>query len=132
MKLRPKIDPHDYDTKKGHVVRFLKQGDKVKITIMFRGREQSRPELGHRLLQRLAGDVQELGFVESAPKQDGRNMIMVLGPHKKKTEAMAEAREAQAARKAGRLPQDPSDVEVEQYEQHEREQLEHDAPAEDS
>jgi len=70
--------------------------------------------------------------VESAPKQDGRNMIMVLGPHKKKTEAMAEAREAQAARKAGRLPQDPSDVEVEQYEQHEREQLEHDAPAQDS
>ncbi len=100
MKLRPKIDPHDYETKKGHVVRFLKQGDKVKITIMFRGREQSRPELGFRLLQRLAEDVQDLGFVESSPKQDGRNMIMVLGPHKKKTEAMAEAREAQAARKA--------------------------------
>jgi translation initiation factor IF-3 len=102
MKLRPKIDPHDYDTKKGHVVRFLKQGDKVKITIMFRGREQSRPELGYRLLQRLASDVEELGFIESNPKQDGRNMIMVLGPHKKKTEAMAEAREAQAARKAER------------------------------
>lgn len=102
MKLRPKIDPHDYDTKKGHVVRFLKQGDKVKITIMFRGREQSRPELGFRLLQRLAEDVQDLGFIESNPKQDGRNMIMVLGPHKKKTEAMAEAREAQAARKAER------------------------------
>ena len=90
MKLRPKIDPHDYETKKGHVVRFLKQGDKVKITIMFRGREQSRPELGYRLLQRLAADVEELGFVESAPKQDGRNMIMVLGPHKKKAEARAE------------------------------------------
>jgi translation initiation factor IF-3 len=102
MKLRPKIDPHDYDTKKGHVVRFLKQGDKVKITIMFRGREQSRPELGYRLLQRLAEDVQDLGFVESNPKQDGRNMIMVLGPHKKKTEAMAEARQAAAARKEGR------------------------------
>ena len=82
MKLRPKIDPHDYATKKGHVVRFLKQGDKVKITIMFRGREQHRPELGFRLLQRLAEDVQDLGFVESAPKQDGRNMIMVLAPHK--------------------------------------------------
>ncbi len=82
MKLRPKIDPHDYETKKGHVVRFLKQGDKVKITIMFRGREQSRPELGYRLLQRLGEDVQELGFVESSPKQDGRNMIMVLAPHK--------------------------------------------------
>lgn len=103
MKLRPKIDPHDYDTKKGHVVRFLKQGDKVKITIMFRGREQSRPELGFRLLQRLADDVQELGFVESSPKQDGRNMIMVLGPHKKKTEAMAEARALADARKAERL-----------------------------
>ncbi|SFD39022.1 bacterial translation initiation factor 3 (bIF-3) [Streptomyces aidingensis] len=105
MKLRPKIDPHDYETKKGHVVRFLKQGDKVKVTIMFRGREQSRPELGYRLLQRLAEDVQELGYVESNPKQDGRNMIMVLGPHKKKTEAMAEAREAQAARKAERQQQ---------------------------
>ena len=84
MKLRPKIDPHDYETKKGHVVRFLKAGDKVKITIMFRGREQCRPELGFRLLQRLAADVQELGFVESAPKQDGRNMIMVLGPHRRR------------------------------------------------
>ena len=82
MKLRPKIDAHDYETKKGHVVRFLKQGDKVKITIMFRGREQSRPELGFRLLQRLGEDVRDLGFVESAPKQDGRNMIMVLAPHK--------------------------------------------------
>ncbi|WP_313069167.1 translation initiation factor IF-3 [Kitasatospora gansuensis] len=102
MKLRPKIDPHDYDTKKGHVVRFLKQGDKVKITIMFRGREQSRPELGFRLLQRLANDVQDLGFVESSAKQDGRNMIMVLGPHKKKTEAMAEARAIADARKAER------------------------------
>lgn len=107
MKLRPKIDPHDYDTKKGHVVRFLKQGDKVKITIMFRGREQSRPELGFRLLQRLADDVQDLGFVESSPKQDGRNMIMVLGPHKKKTEAMAEARALADARKAERQGRTP-------------------------
>ena len=96
MKLRPKIDPHDYETKKGHVVRFLKMGDKVKITIMFRGREQSRPELGYKLLQRLAEDVAELGFVESSPKQDGRNMIMVLGPHKKKADAKAE-REAEKA-----------------------------------
>ena len=71
IKLRPKIDPHDYGTKKGHVERFLKAGDKVKVTIMFRGREQSRPELGFRLLQRLAGDVEELGFVESAA-QAGR------------------------------------------------------------
>ena len=82
MKLRPKIDPHDYETKKGHVERFLRAGDKVKVTIMFRGREQSRPELGFRLLQRLAEDVVDLGFVESAPRQDGRNMIMVMAPHK--------------------------------------------------
>jgi translation initiation factor IF-3 len=64
------------------VARFLSHGNKVKVTIMFRGREQSRPELGYRLLQRLAEDVAELGFVESNPKQDGRNMIMVLAPHK--------------------------------------------------
>jgi translation initiation factor IF-3 len=80
MKLRPKIDSHDYETKKGHVVRFLKQGDKVKVTIMFRGREQSRPELGYRLLRKLEEEVAELGFVEAAPKQDGRNMIMVIAP----------------------------------------------------
>ncbi len=92
IKLRPKIDPHDYGTKKGHVERFLKAGDKVKVTIMFRGREQSRPELGFRLLQRLAQDVDDIGFVESSPKQDGRNMIMVLGPTKKKAEARAEQR----------------------------------------
>ncbi|QIG43444.1 translation initiation factor IF-3 [Nocardioides anomalus] len=98
MKLRPKIDAHDYETKKGHVVRFLKAGDKVKITIMFRGREQHRPELGFRLLQRLAEDVTDLGFVESAPKQDGRNMIMVLGPHKKKAEAKVEQRVARQQR----------------------------------
>ncbi|HEX9033509.1 MAG TPA: translation initiation factor IF-3 [Streptosporangiaceae bacterium] len=89
IKIRPKIDPHDYGTKKGHVERFLKAGDKVKVTIMFRGREQSRPELGYKLLQRLAVDVEELGFVESAPKQDGRNMIMVIGPHRKKADARA-------------------------------------------
>lgn len=94
MKLRPKIDDHDYETKKGHVVRFLKGGDKVKITIMFRGREQSRPELGFNLLKKLADDVAEYGFVESHPKQDGRNMLMVLGPTKKKNEARAEAKAA--------------------------------------
>jgi len=92
IKLRPKIDPHDYGTKKGHVERFLKGGDKVKVTIMFRGREQSRPELGYRLLQRLAQDIAELGIVESSPKQDGRNMVMVIAPTKKKAQAMAEQR----------------------------------------
>ncbi|QFG70253.1 translation initiation factor IF-3 [Ornithinimicrobium pratense] len=104
IKLRPKIDKHDYETKKGHVVRFLKGGDKVKVTIMFRGREQSRPELGFRLLQRLAEDVAELGFVESQPKQDGRNMVMVLGPSKKKTAVRQEKR-----RDAEREAQDGSD-----------------------
>jgi translation initiation factor IF-3 len=97
MKLRPKLDQHDYETKKGHVVRFLKAGDKVKITIMFRGREQHRPELGFRLLQRLAEDVTELGFVESAPKQDGRNMIMVLAPHKNAADLKKAAKDAPEA-----------------------------------
>jgi translation initiation factor IF-3 len=85
MKLRPKIDSHDYETKKGHILRFLNAGDKVKITIMFRGREQSRPELGYRLLQRLAADIGEMAVIESAPLQDGRNMTMVLAPVRKKT-----------------------------------------------
>ena len=100
IKLRPKIDTHDYETKKGHVVRFLSAGDKVKVTIMFRGREQSRPELGFRLLQKLAEDVAELGFVESQPKQDGRNMVMVLGPTKKKSEARADKRRAALLKRA--------------------------------
>jgi translation initiation factor IF-3 len=104
MKLRPKIDPHDYETKKGHVVRFLKAGDKVKITIMFRGREQSRPELGFRLLQRLAGDIEELGFVEAAPKQDGRNMVMVVAPHKRPQQRVAAPAEPAPTPVAGEGP----------------------------
>ncbi len=112
MKLRPKIDIHDYETKKGHVVRFLKAGDKVKITIMFRGREQSRPELGYNLLRKLASEVDEFGYVESAPKQDGRNMLMVLGPHKKKTEARAEVRAERDRRAAARQ----ADADAEQAE----------------
>jgi translation initiation factor IF-3 len=104
MKLRPKIDPHDYETKKGHVVRFLKAGDKVKITIMFRGREQSRPELGFRLLQRLAADVEELGVVESAPKQDGRNMIMVMAPHRGAQPQPARAKRSEPAATEGTEP----------------------------
>ena len=82
IKLRPKIDPHDYETKKGHVVRFLKHRDKVKVTIMFRGREMQHPERGRMLLERLAEDVAELGVIESEPLQDGRNMVMLLGPVK--------------------------------------------------
>ena len=120
MKLRPKIDGHDYETKKGHVVRFLKAGDKVKITIMFRGREQSRPELGYNLLQRLATDVSEDGTIESSPKQDGRNMIMVLAPTRKKAEARAEQEAAKVARMATRA----ADAEAE-----ERELAEHRAAA---
>ena len=109
MKLRPKIDPHDYETKKGHVVRFLKAGDKVKITIMFRGREQSRPELGYRLLQRLAADVEELGVVEAAPKQDGRNMIMVMAPHRGAQPQPTRARRAEPeVDAAAAAPEPPS------------------------
>ena len=83
-------------------MRFLKAGDKVKITIMFRGREQSRPELGFNLLKKLADDVVEDGFIESAPKQDGRNMLMVLSPTRKKTEAKVEVEAAKAAKAAER------------------------------
>ena len=82
IKLRPKIGIHDYETKKGHVVRFLNQRAKVKVTIMFRGRETTHPERGRDLLMRLAEDVKEIGLVESAPVLDGRNMVMVLGPTK--------------------------------------------------
>ncbi len=82
IKLRPKIGVHDYETKKGHVVRFLGQRAKVKVTIMFRGRETSHPERGRDLLMRLAEDVKDLGQIEMQPLLDGRNMVMVLAPHK--------------------------------------------------
>jgi translation initiation factor IF-3 len=82
IKLRPKIGIHDYNTKKGHVVRFLNQRAKVKVTIMFRGRETTHPERGRNLLMRLADDVKEIGQIESPPLLDGRNMVMVLGPTK--------------------------------------------------
>ena len=96
IKLRPKIGNHDYETKKGHVVRFLNQRAKVKVTIMFRGRETSHPERGRDLLMRLAEDVNEIGVVESPPLLDGRNMVMVLGPTKNagvKRDAEGEDRE---------------------------------------
>jgi translation initiation factor IF-3 len=82
IKLRPKIGNHDYETKKGHVLRFLGQRAKVKVTIMFRGRETLHPERGRDLLMRLADDVSDLGAVESQPELDGRNMVMVLAPTK--------------------------------------------------
>ena len=97
MKLRPKIDQHDYDTKKSHIERFLGQGDKVKITIMFRGREQSRPELGYKLLQRLAEDIGDNAVIESSPLQDGRNMTMVLAPARGKTSAKKAVKKTSSA-----------------------------------
>ncbi len=84
IKLRPKIADNDYRTKKSHVVRFLERDDRVKVTIMFRGREQTHPERGEALLKRLADDVSELGIVEQSPQQDGRNMTMLLAPVKRK------------------------------------------------
>jgi translation initiation factor IF-3 len=97
IKLRPKIGIHDYNTKKGHVVRFLNQRAKVKVTIMFRGRETTHPERGRDLLMRLAEDVKEIGQVESPPLLDGRNMVMILGPTKNAgvKKADAEAKDTQ-------------------------------------
>jgi len=82
MKLRPKIATHDYETKKGHILRFLNQNDKVKVTIMFRGREQAHPERGEALLRKLAAELGELSTIEQQPNQEGRNMTMVLAPVK--------------------------------------------------
>ncbi len=87
MRLRPKIEQHDYETKRSHIEKFLKGGDKVKVTIQFRGREQARPEIGYRLLMKLAEELKEVAFVEFAPKQEGRNMTMVLGTNIKKAAA---------------------------------------------
>ena len=83
MKFKPKIDEHDYVTKMKHVMRFLDEGNKVKLTIWLRGREIAHPELGMRILRRIAEDVGDLAMIESQPRQDGRNMTMVLHPTKK-------------------------------------------------
>jgi translation initiation factor IF-3 len=96
IKLRPKIGVGDYETKKGHVVRFLKGRAKVKVTIMFRGREMTHPERGRDLLLRLAEDVKDLGSIESQPLQDGRNMVMMLAPHKAVAAPAAKADDAPA------------------------------------
>jgi translation initiation factor IF-3 len=96
IKLRPKIGVHDYETKKGHVRRFLDARAKVKVTIMFRGREQSHPERGRDLLMRLADDVKDLGHVEAPPLQDGRNMTMVLAPAKSTAQTQGAVRDAKA------------------------------------
>jgi translation initiation factor IF-3 len=86
IKFRPKIDRHDYETKKGHVIRFLQAGARVKVTIMFRGREMAHTELGQRILERLTEDVKELATVDAPSKLDGRNMIMVLAPVRRPTQ----------------------------------------------
>jgi translation initiation factor IF-3 len=93
IKFRPKIDPHDYATKKGHVERFLRHRDKVKITIMFRGRELLHPERGEAILLRLADELKDLGVIESRPNLDGRNMVMMMAPLKNPTPDEAAERE---------------------------------------
>src|SRR5918996_5613462 len=97
IKFRPKIDPHDYETKKGHVVRFLNAGARVKVTIMFRGREMAHTELGKRILDRLTEDLDSLATVDQPSKLDGRNMVMVLAPTKR---APARVRSAAAERRS--------------------------------
>lgn len=105
MKMRPKIDTHDYETKKGHVERFLRQGNKVKVTIMFRGREMAHQELGRRLLDQLSADLEEIAKIDAPPKVDGRNMTMVLSPlkeaitNRKKTPRAKRDAEAEAEAK---------------------------------
>jgi translation initiation factor IF-3 len=113
IKLRPKIGVHDYETKKGHVVRFLNQRAKVKVTIMFRGRETSHPERGRDLLMRLAEDVKEIGAIESPPLLDGRNMVMMLGPTKNAGVAKDDAKAEETQRseeevQADRVGEDPA------------------------
>jgi translation initiation factor IF-3 len=117
IKLRPKIGIHDYETKKGHVVRFLNQRAKVKVTIMFRGRETTHPERGRDLLMRLAEDVQEIGQVESPPLLDGRNMVMLLGPTKNagvtkdaQTEETQRSEEAVQGDRSGQAPAPEGDA----------------------
>ena len=111
VRFRLKIDKHDYETKRKRAEGFLQAGDKVKAMILFRGREQSRPEQGVRLLQRFAEDVAEFGSVESTPMIDGRNMVMIIGPHKSKATAKAAA---DARKQANKPPRDAaSDVAAE-------------------
>jgi len=105
VRFRLKIDKHDYETKAKRAVGFLQAGDKVKAMILFRGREQSRPEQGVRLLQKFAEDVAEFGSVESTPMIDGRNMVMVIGPHKNKSDAKAEANAKRAQARARNAPE---------------------------
>jgi translation initiation factor IF-3 len=109
IKFRPKIDAHDYGTKKGHVERFLRGGHKVKVTIMFRGREMTHTELGRKILDRLVGDLGEMVTVESMPKQEGRNMIMVISPNKRYLEQLARA-QARQSEPLVEPPEEPAPV----------------------
>lgn len=108
VRFRLKIDKHDYETKVKRAVGFLEQGDKVKAMILFRGREQSRPEQGVRLLQQFAEHIAEYGTVESNPRIDGRNMVMVIAPLKNKSEAKAEQNARRAEEKASRRAEKPA------------------------
>lgn len=109
VRFRLKIDKHDYETKTKRAIGFLQQGDKVKAMIQFRGREQSRPELGVRLLQKFSEDIVEFGTVESNPRIDGRNMVMVIAPLRNKSEAKAEQNARRAEEKATRRAEKSTD-----------------------
>lgn len=113
VRFRLKIDTHDYETKLKHAITFLKGGDKVKAMIQFRGREQSRPEAGVRLLHKFAEEVAEFGSVEHAPTVDGRNMTMIIAPMKNKSDAKAEAAKAKAVTEdaAPAVTETPADAE---------------------
>jgi translation initiation factor IF-3 len=100
IKFRPKIDPHDYATKKGHVLRFLKAGARVKVTIMFRGREMAHTELGRKILDRLVEDLEGIATVDQFPKLDGRNMVMVIAPVKKQASQDKDEQKAAAPQEA--------------------------------
>ena len=97
MKFRPKIDTGDYETKKGHVLRFLSKGNKVKITIMFRGREMAHPEQGFSILEKLADDLKELAVIEQQPKLEGRNMHMLIAPLPKDTKKVKKSAKTEIA-----------------------------------
>lgn len=133
IRLRLKIDPHDYETKKGQAQRFLEAGDKVKLLIMFRGRERSRPEMGIRLLQRISEDLAEFGVVESSPMHDGSGMVMVLGPIKRKQDSKS-SKPSQAERRAAKVAKQQEaqrkQVEAEKRKREEAAQVESAEPAE--
>jgi translation initiation factor IF-3 len=105
IKLRPKIADHDYETKKGHVERFLRHGDKVKVTIMFRGREQAHPERGRMLLERLYEDISDLAVIEQQPEQEGRNMHMLVAPSRAAQQERSQQASADSPSKGGAEPE---------------------------